>query len=299
MVDSQLDLTRRRFLQFPSARVPAILLRFARRKPVGAFSASVILVMLFVALAAPWIAPYPYDQLDIPARLQGPSLQHFAGTDVQGRDVFSRVLFGANTSVIVGFGAVIFSTLLASTIGIISGYKSGLFDTLVQRVVDVWQSFPGLIFVIFLVAILGASRPTLIVTMGLLFSAGTSRLVRGATIAISSESFVDAARSLGATDLRIWLRHVLPNVFPVILISMSLRVGGAIILESSLSFLGYGTPPPYPSWGGMLQESQSHMIEHPNLAVVPGLAIAIAVYSFNMFGDALRDVLDPRLRGGR
>ena len=299
MADSPLELTRTREWGVSSGRIAAVVWRFASRKPVGAVSAVMILVMIAVALGGQWIAPYPYDRLDIPIRLQGPSWQHLAGTDIQGRDVFSRVIYGANTSVIIGFGAVFVSTLIATTIGIISGYKSGGFDTLVQRFVDVWQAFPGLIFVIFLVAILGASRATLVITMGLLFSAGTSRLVRSATIAISSESFVEAARSLGARDLRIWLRHILPNVVPIIIISMSLRVGSAIILESSLSFLGYGTPPPFPSWGRMLQEAQPQMTEHPYLAVVPGVAIAIAVYSFNMFGDALRDVLDPRLRGSR
>lgn len=299
MADSPLGLARTREVIVRSPGVLGALWRFARRKPVGAVSALLILLMVLTALGGPWIAPYPYDELNIPIRLQYPSSAHLAGTDVQGRDVFSRVIYGANTSVLVGFGAVIFSTLVASTIGIISGYKAGWFDTLVQRLVDVWQSFPGLIFVIFLVAILGASRVTLIVTMGLLFSAGTSRLIRGATIAVSSESFVEAARSLGARDTRIWLRHLLPNIMPIIIVSMSLRIGGAIILESSLSFLGYGTPPPFPSWGRMLQEAQPHMIEHPYLAVVPGIAIALAVYSFNMFGDALRDVLDPRLRGSR
>ena len=299
MVDSPLELVRTQEALAPAHGLLTAIGRFARRKPVGAVSAALIILMVFTALAGPWIAPYPYDELNIPIRLQYPSMTHFAGTDVQGRDVFSRVIYGANTSVLVGFGAVIFSTLLASTIGIISGYKSGWFDTFVQRFVDVWQAFPGLIFVIFLVAILGASRITLIITMGLLFSAGTSRLIRGATIAISSEAYVEAARSLGARDMRIWLGHILPNIVPIIIVSMSLRIGGAIILESSLSFLGYGTPPPFPSWGRMLQEAQPQMIEHGYLAIVPGIAIALAVYSFNMFGDALRDVLDPRLRGSR
>lgn len=299
MAGSQIEVTAAQPWTAPSSAALKAVGQFARRKPVGAVSAVLILVMVAVALTGQFIAPYQYDTLDIPARLSSPSLTHFAGTDAQGRDVFSRVIYGANTSVLIGFGAVIVSTLIASTIGVISGYKAGWFDTVVQRFVDVWQAFPGLIFVIFLVAILGASRLTLILTMGLLFSAGTSRLIRSATIAISSESFIEAARSLGARDTRIWLRHIMPNIVPIIIVSMSLRIGAAIILESSLSFLGYGTPPPFPSWGRMLQEAQPQMTEHPYLALVPGIAIALTVYSFNMFGDALRDVLDPRLRGSR
>ena len=283
----------------PSSTWVGTVRKFARTKPLGAFSFVVILVMVFVALFGQWLAPYSYDDIDIPNRLISPSLTYPAGTDAQGRDQFSRLIYGANTSVLIGFGTVIVSGLIATTIGIISGYKAGLFDVIVQRVVDIWQAFPGLIFVIFVVAIFGASRITLIFTMGLLFSAGASRLVRGATMAISSEAYIEAARSLGATDLRIWLQHVLPNVVPVIIISMTVQVGGAILLESSLSFLGFGTPPPFPSWGRMLNDAQSHMTSAPYLAVFPGLAIALAGYAFNMFGDALRDVLDPRLRGSR
>ena len=299
MAGSQIEVVSAQPWSPPSSEAWRAVVGFARRKPIGAVSAALIVLMVLIALTWQWIAPYPYDELNIPDRLSAPSLTHLAGTDIQGRDVFSRVIYGANTSVLIGFGAVIVSTLIASTIGIISGYKAGWFDTVVQRFVDVWQAFPGLIFVIFLVAILGASRITLVLTMGLLFSAGTSRLIRSATIAVSSESFVEAARALGARDTRIWLRHVLPNVVPIIIVSMSLRIGAAIILESSLSFLGYGTPPPFPSWGRMLQEAQPQMTEHPYLALVPGIAIALTVYSFNMFGDALRDVLDPRLRGSR
>lgn len=299
MAGSQIEITAAQPWTAPSSAALNAVVHFARRKPIGAVSALLIVLMVAVAVTGQWIAPYQYDTLDIPARLNSPSLTHLAGTDAQGRDVFSRVIFGANTSVLIGFGAVIVSTIIASVIGVISGYKSGWFDTVVQRFVDVWQAFPGLIFVIFLVAILGASRLTLILTMGLLFSAGTSRLIRSATIAISSESFIEAERSLGARDTRIWLRHIMPNIVPIIIVSMSLRIGAAIILESSLSFLGYGTPPPFPSWGRMLQEAQPQMTEHPYLALVPGIAIALTVYSFNMFGDALRDVLDPRLRGSR
>ena len=283
----------------PPSTVFSTIQKFARRKPLGAVSVVVIIVMVFVALFGSWLAPVSYDDIDIPNRLQAPSLQYPAGTDAQGRDQFSRLIYGANTSVLIGFGTVLVSGFIATTLGIISGYKSGWFDTVVQRIVDIWQAFPGLIFVIFVVAIFGASRVTLIFTMGLLFSAGASRLVRGATMAVSSEAYIEAARSLGATDLRIWLQHVLPNVVPVIIISMTVQVGGAILLESSLSFLGFGTPPPFPSWGRMLNDAQSHMTSAPYLAVFPGIAIALAVYAFNMFGDALRDVLDPRLRGSR
>ena len=290
------------FLIAPPNRFRAAMVavrKFILRKPLGALSAMVILLLLLTAAIGPWFAPYSYDELNIPSRLEGPSREHLAGTDAQGRDVFSRIVYGARTSIFIGFGAVVLSTLIATTLGIISGYKAGWFDTIVQRFVDIWQAFPGLIFIIFMVSIIGPSQVGLIIIMGLLFSGGASRLVRGATIAASSEMYIEAARSIGASDFRIYTRYLLPNIAPVILVSISIRVGAVILVESGLSFLGYGVPPPFPSWGRMLQEAQTFMLRAPWLALFPGLCIAIVVYSFSMFGDALRDVLDPRLRGSR
>jgi peptide/nickel transport system permease protein len=270
-----------------------------RRKPLGAFGAVVIAILILVGITADAIAPYRYDAIDIPSRLNGPSAAHFFGTDQQGRDIFSRVLYGTRSSVFVGFGAVLFAAILATTIGIISGYYAGVLDLSFQRIIEVWQSFPGLIFVLFIVAIFRPSTFVLIVALGLLFTAGTSRIVRGATLSIRQQTYIDAARALGVPDRQILLRHVLPNLLPVIIVSASVQVGAVILLESSLSFLGFGAPPPFPSWGRMLFDAQSEMQFNPYLAIFPGVAIAVTVYSFNMLGDALRDILDPRLRGVR
>ncbi len=275
------------------------LLRFVRRQPLGAFAGLVVLVLIFVAIFNDVVAPNRYDEINVFNRLQGPSSSHIFGTDNQGRDIFSRILYGAQTSVIIGFGAVTVSMLVSSSIGIISGYYGGLFDLIFQRLVDTWQAFPGLIFLIFVISIFGSDRFTLILALGLLFSAGSSRVIRSAAITVKQNPYVEAARVLGANDRRIMLLHILPNVIPIILISISVQIGFVILIESTLSFLGFGIPPPFPSWGAMLQDARPFMEQHPYLAIFPGAAIALTVYSLNMFGDAVRDVLDPRLRGSR
>ena len=275
----------------------AIPLRFARRKPVGAFAAVVIIVLLVMGLFGEIVAPYAYDDYNIPDRLHGPSLSHPFGTDQQGRDVFSRVIFGARTSILIGFGTVAIAATAASTIGTTSGYFGGWFDLLFQRFVDVIQGLPGLIFIIFVVSIVGASTIAIILALGVLFAAGSSRVVRAQVISVKQNDYIVAARSIGASNTRILLRHIYPNVFAVVIVSISVQVGFVILIESTLSFLGLGIPPPFPSWGRMLQDAQQEMSRHPYLAVFPGLAIGFTVYAFNMFGDALRDVLDPRLRG--
>jgi peptide/nickel transport system permease protein len=275
------------------------LRRFVRNKPLGAVGGLIVLLLILVGLFADWIAPMRYDDFDVRQRLLGVSWSHPFGTDEQGRDVFSRVIYGARTSVLIGFGAVGVGLFIATVIGVISGFYGGVFDILTQRLIDIWLSFPNLIFIIFVVAIFGRSTLTLVITLGLLISAGSSRIIRSVSIGVSQMQYVESARAGGAGDARIILRHVLPNVLPIIIISASVQIGAVILTESSLSFLGFGPPPPFPSWGRMLQEAQTTMTSHPNLAVFPGVAITIVVYSFNMFGDALRDVLDPRMRGSR
>ena len=249
-----------------------------------------------VAIFASAIAPYAYDEPHVILRFKDPSSAHWFGTDAQGRDVFSRVVYGSQITVILAFGAVALSTVIATVIGIVSGYFAGAVDTVIQRLVEVWQAFPGLIFIIFVVSIFGSSRFGLIVVLGLLFGVGSSRVVRSSTLAIRQLTYVEAASATGASDLRILLRHILPNVLPVVIVTASVQIGSVILAESSLSFLGFGVPPPFPSWGKMLQESQQHMQRAPHLAIFPGAAIALVVYSVNMLGDGIRDVLDPRLR---
>src|SRR5919198_715681 len=284
----------------PPPSLPGRLGHFVQRKPLGAVGGVIVLLLLLVALGAPWLAPYPYDVGVASTRLQGPSLEHPFGTDANGRDMLSRIIWGARISVTVGFGAVLISTFLAVTIGVISGYFGGWFDLLFQRLVDVWISFPALLLLVRLVAVLGPGLWSVTIILGILVTPGSSRVIRGAVIAMRHQPYVETASCLGAGHARIILRHVLPNVFPPILILATVRLGTAILAEATISFLGYGVPPPYPAWGAMLSGTgRAYMLQSPWMSVWPGLAISLVVFGFNMLGDALRDVLDPRLRGTR
>jgi peptide/nickel transport system permease protein len=275
------------------------LARFCVRKPLGALGGVVVLLLIALALGADWIAPYPYDQTISGARMQPPSTRFWMGTDNLGRDVWSRVVYGARVSVTVGLGAVLLGVTLATLIGITSGYFAGRYDLVVQRVVDAWQSFPFLVLILSLMAVLGPGISNVILALGLAGAAGASRVIRGATLGVVHNAYVEAARALGCGHLRIIIRYVLPNVAATIIVLATIGLGSAILSESALSFLGFGVPPPYPSWGAMLSGSgRSYMFRAPWMALWPGLAISVAVYGFNMLGDALRDVLDPRLRGG-
>ncbi len=230
--------------------------------------------------------------------MKSPSLQFWMGTDNLSRDVWSRVVYGARISVTVGFVTVALATLLATLIGVSSAYLGGAYDIVVQRVVDAWMSFPALVIILSLVAALGPGLLNLILALSILGSAGASRVIRGATLSVMQHPYVEAARALGARPLRIVLVHVLPNVMATVIILATIGLGTVILAESALSFLGFGVPPPYPSWGGMLAGSgRSFMYHAPWMALWPGLAISLTVFGFNMLGDALRDLLDPRLRG--
>lgn len=274
--------------------------RFVARKPLGAFGGAIVAVLLLVALAAPWLAPYEYDVGSSGERLLGPSLSHPFGTDANGRDMLSRIIWGARISVTVGFGAVALSTALAVAIGVVSGYFGGWFDLLVQRLVDVWIAFPALVLLISLVAVIGPGLWSVTVILGILLAPGTSRVVRGAVIAIRHLPYIESAGCIGAGHARVIWKYVLPNVFAPIVVLATVQLGTAILAESTLSFLGYGVPPPHPAWGAMLSGTgRAFMLQSPWLSIWPGLAISLAVFGFNMLGDALRDELDPRLRGNR
>ncbi|HKZ08596.1 MAG TPA: ABC transporter permease [Methylomirabilota bacterium] len=271
---------------------------FCRRKPLGALGGLIVLVMILMAVFANWIAPYTYDETIRGARMKAPGAQYWMGTDNLGRDIFSRVVYGARVSVTVGFGAVLLANFLAATIGITSGYFGGKYDICVQRVVDAWQSFPFLVVILSIMAVLGPGLMNVILALGVLGAAAASRVIRGATITVAQNQYIEAARAVGAGHLRIMVRYIFPNVAATIIILATIGLGGAILAESALSFLGFGVPPPYPAWGAMLSGSgRSYMYTAPWMAIWPGAAISLAVFGFNMLGDALRDLLDPRLRG--
>lgn len=274
---------------------------FIKGWPLGAAGGLFVLLLVAMALFPGFFANHNPSAQTLPDRLNGMSWDHYFGMDQNGRDLFSRIMYGARTSIMIGFGITILGNSLDAAGGIVSGYFGGLFDLIYQRWVDIVIALPGLIFIILFVTTLrtrvGGDVPAIILSIALLNAMAGSRTIRGMTMSAKQNQYVDAARAIGAGHVRIMARHIFPNVFAIILVGMSLTVGGAVLLESSLSYLGYGVQPPTPSWGRMLSDARSYLVRAPHIAIFPGLLIFMTVYSFNMLGDALRDVLDPRMRG--
>ncbi len=272
--------------------------RLFTEKPLGAVGAVICVLFLFTGIFSELIAPFGYNEMNPIDRLQAPSLEYILGTDQIGRDVFSRIVHGARTSLIIGFSAAFLSILLSILIGVTSGFFGGRFDMAVQRMVDAWMSFPDLVVVIVAVSVFGPGMWQVILILSLLYGIAGSRIVRGAVVTVKENVYVQAAESIGVSTPRILLRHILPNIMAPIIVLFTTRLAAVILVEAGLSFLGLGVPPPAPSWGGMLSfEGRSYMFQAPWLAIMPGLAITIVVYNINMFGDAMRDLLDPRMRG--
>ena len=271
---------------------------FSKRKPLGMASASLILLIVFTALFADLLAPYDPLFAHPEIRLTPPGWQHFFGTDDIGRDVFSRIIYGARISLWVGLLAVGIGTFAGTIIGLICGYWEGRLDLVLQRFMDALMAIPGLILALAIVSVLTPNTTNAMLAIAVVIIPGNSRIVRGAVLSAKQNPYVEAARALGCPHLQIILRHILPNVTAPILIIASIWLGNAIFIEASLSFLGLGTQPPTPSWGLMLSSTgRAFMEQAPWLAIFPGLAISLAVLGFNLFGDTLRDVWDPKLRG--
>ena len=276
------------------------LSKLFREKRLGAIGAVVAVVFLFVGLFADVLAPYGMNEVDMGARLQAPSWAHPFGTDNLGRDLLSRCMYGAQISVIIGLTVAAISTVISALIGIISGYFGGKVDLVIQRFVDAWMSFPGLVVLIVVASVFGAGITQIVFTLGLLIGIGGSRIVRSAVVSVREDMYIHAAKSIGASAPRFLWRHVLPNVIPPLIVLFTSSVGTAILAESGLSFLGLGVPPPHPTWGGMLSgNGRTYMLQGPWLALAPGICLTLVVYAINVFGDALRDMLDPRMRGSR
>ncbi|MBL7211138.1 MAG: ABC transporter permease [Desulfobacteraceae bacterium] len=276
-----------------------LFIQLVKTKPLGAFGGLLVLCMVITAVLAPVIAPYGPDEIHGEKVVQPPSSTFVFGTDALARDVFSRIVYGARVSLMVGFGAVGLSILLSTIIGILSGYIGGFFDTVIQRCVDAIMSFPWLIIMLTVMAILGPGIRNVILALALAGFASGSRVVRGAVLTIKESEYVMAAKAIGCKQWMVIFRHILPNVAAPIIVLGTLGLGNAILAEAALSFLGFGVPPPAPSLGRMLSgDGLDYMLQAPGLAVFPGLAISITVFGFNMLGDALRDLLDPKLTGG-
>ena len=282
------------------ARLADFLIRLLKEQPLGTACGMIVLLLILVAIFADVLAPYPYKEMHLVDRLQGPSSQYLLGTDQAGRDLLSRLIFGARISVLVGLAATVLNVVVAVLIGGISGFIGGKLDLAAQRFVDAWMAFPGLLLLLTIMSIVGKGLFQIIVVLGVAGGISGSRVIRSAVIAIKENDYFLAAQAVGTPTSRILNHHVLPNIMAPVIIIFSINIGGVIMSLASLGFLGYGLPPTIPDWGGMLsREGRKFMEQAPWLALWPGVFLTIVVYSFNMFGDALRDLLDPRLRGGQ
>jgi peptide/nickel transport system permease protein len=277
-----------------------LVARLFRDKPLGAAGGTIFVAFLVCGIFANVLAPHGANDTNILNRLEAPSLEHPMGTDYVGRDVLSRVLIGAQLSMIVGFAAAALATVVSVILGVLSGYFKGWTDLIIQRIVDAWMTFPGLVLLIVVISVTGPGLLQIIVILGLQYGIAGSRIVRGSVISVREHMYIHAAQSIGAGTAHTLIRHVLPNIMPVVIVLFTTRVGAVILAEAGLSFLGLGVPPPQPTWGGMLAGSgRSYMYVAPWLALAPGLCLTVVVFAVNIFGDALRDLLDPRMRGLR
>lgn len=271
--------------------------RFARRNPMGAFGIGIIVIFIIIALLAPWLAPHDPYVMDSTIILAAPNADHWMGTDEFGRDVMSRIIWGSRISLYVGLIAVGLGTTSGAVIGMVSAYFGGKLDYAVQRFMDMLMAFPMLVLALAMVAALGASIQNVILALAVVIMPNSARVIRSSVLSIKEKPFIEAAKNLGYSHARIVFVHILPNCLAPYIILATAGLGGAILSEASLSFLGLGTVPPEPSWGAMLSgKTQRYMAEAPWLAIFPGLAITLVVFGFNFLGDALRDILDPRMR---
>jgi len=273
------------------------LRRAAGHNLLATSGAAMIVVLVALALFASWIAPQDPAHIDLPARLMGPSAAHWFGSDELGRDILSRIIYGARISMLVGTCVVATSLTLGLIFGSIAGYYGGFLDRFLNVVVmNAFMSFPGILLAIAFVAFLGPGLFNVVLALSIGGWVGYARLVRAQVMAVKEREYVEAARALGASDLRIIVRHILPNIIQPVIVQAAIGMAGAILAEATMSFLGLGVPPPTATWGSMLNDGRSHLFDAPHLVVFPAVAVMLAVLSFNFVGDGLRDYLDPRSR---
>jgi peptide/nickel transport system permease protein len=273
------------------------LRRVARHNLPATAGAALIAVFVACAIFGPWMAPQDPAHIDLPSRLMGPSASHWFGTDELGRDILSRIIYGARISMLVGSCVVAASLTLGLIFGSIAGYYGGFLDRFLNVIVmNAFMSFPGILLAIAFVAFLGPGLFNLVLALSMGGWVGYARLVRAQVLAVREREFVEAARALGASDARIIVRHVLPNIIQPVIVQAAIGMAGAILAEATMSFLGLGVPPPTATWGAMLNDARSHLFDAPHLVLFPAVAVMLAVLSFNFIGDGLRDYLDPRSR---
>ena len=269
-----------------------------RRQPLAMTAGLFVLILILLAIVAPWIAPFDaenyfdYDRLN-----DGPSPLHWFGVDSLGRDIFSRVLLGARISLAAGVLAVLIGALMGTVLGLLAGYYEGWWDRIIMRICDVLFAFPGILLAIAVVAVMGSGMANVIIAVAVFSVPAFARLVRGNTLVLKHQTFVESARSIGASDMTILFSHILPGTVSSIVVYFTMRIGTSIISAASLSFLGLGAQPPTPEWGAMLNEARADMVIAPHVALFPSLAIFLTVLAFNLLGDGLRDALDPKIKG--
>lgn len=276
-----------------------VLVRLIKEKPLGTVGAIIVLIMFLLGILANVVSPYGYNELHLDARLAPPSATYILGTDNLGRDLLSRIIYGARISLYVGLGGSALELILGFFIGALSGYFGGKFDMFMQRFVDAFMAFPALVLYLTVVALIGPGLIQVVLLLGISGGIRASRTIRSAVIGIRENVYVSASRAIGASDAHILAQHIIPNIMAPAIVIGTTAIGRMILQESTLSFLGFGIPPPTPSWGSMLSwGGRTYMLQAPWMALWPGVALSLAVYGVNMLGDGLRDILDPRLRGG-
>jgi peptide/nickel transport system permease protein len=286
-------------MQHATQALPAhsALVTWAAKQPLAAAGLALLAVFVLGATFAPWLAPHDPAQLNLTARLLPPGHGHWFGTDELGRDILSRTLYGARISLTVSVSVVFFSLTAGLVAGLAAGFYGGWPDTVINiYVTNAFLALPGILLAIALVAFLGPGLFNLILALSISGWVGYARLVRAQVMAVKDREYVEAARAIGASDLRVLLRHILPNIVQPVLVQAAIGMAGAVLAEATLSFLGLGIPPPAPSWGSMLNDGRSHLFDAPHVVIFPAAAVMLAVLSFNFIGDALRDMLDPRTR---
>ena len=283
------------FKKFIDLKLSKFILILIKKKPLGALGFFITILLFFVGLFADYLAPYGINELHMSDRLLAPSTSYWMGTDNLGRDIFSRVIYGARVSLIVGLSVSIIATVISISLGMLSAYIGGKFDLIIQRFVDGFMCIPILIIIMVVISMLGQGLIQLIVIMGFSFGISGSRYSRGFALTIIQNTYIESAKAIGCSMSRILIFHVLPNILPLIIVGFTILLPGVILMEAGLSFLGYGIPPPDPSWGGMLSgTNRSYMFLAPWMVIWPGFALSLVVFGTHMFGDAMRDLLDPR-----
>ncbi|KMZ42055.1 MULTISPECIES: nickel transporter permease [Bacillales] len=270
--------------------------RKLRKNKLAMVGGCIVIFYIAIALLAPFIAPHDPYEIDLVNKLKSPSSEHWMGTDDKGRDVLSRLLYGTQLSMSVGFVAVFIGAFFGIILGLLSGYYGGWVDTVISRIIDVLLAFPGILLSLAIVSALGPSLFNVMIAVGIFSIPVFARIVRGSTLTVKKLEYIDAIRSLGANDFTIIFRHIFPNILSPIIVQATMRLATAILSAAGLSFLGLGAQPPLPEWGAMLSNGRDFLFTAPHLAMFPGFAIATLVLGFNIFGDGLRDALDPRMK---